>query len=506
MNNQHVMIDGQHLSIDQVIQVAVKKSEVTITDAAWKKVVDSRRFVEQQMDSENPVYGMNRGVGLNKDRKVDPAHFEGFNRNLILSHCISIDPESSIETVRAAMLIRLNIMLLGFTGVQPQIVRMYQQFLNKHLCPVIHERGSIGAADIGCLSAIGLAMIGEGEVYFNDECMSAREALRLSGLEPVKLGPKDGLAIVSSNALFVGKTVLLIHELERFLKQADLVYALSLEGFDGNVTPLHSHVIQAKKLNGQKVSAKLICDYLENSYLWNGHQRRNLQDPLSYRGAFSVHGSVRDALDYVKGQVRLYLNASEDNPAVLPEERQIISCANYEITSLVQGVEMLNISLSHMARIACFRMIKLANPTFTGLTRFLTPRNQDVLGFATIQKAFAALDAEIQDLCQPVSPHFFSLAGDIEDHATNSIYAVQKSKKIIENLYYIFGMEAMHAAQAIDLRGSIVLGEGTKQAYSRIRQCVPFLNEDRNLSLDMQQMYTLLQESKLLINVMKADV
>jgi histidine ammonia-lyase len=497
VKTHEIVLNGQHLTIEDVICIARNEAKVVIAREAMDKIDAARRFVEQKVSSDKPVYGFNRGVGLNKDRPVDPDHFEQYNHSLLLSHCISIKPEASEYVVRAVMLIRLNTFLLGFTGVQQGIVRMYQDFLNKRICPIVNERGSIGAADIGCLSSIGLAMIGEGEVYCQGVRMSAEKALSISGLKRIKLGPKDALAIVSSNALFVGKAVLLIAQLENFLKQADLIYALSLEGFDGNVTPLNRHVVEAKKADGQKKSADAIRKYLEGSYLWNGHQRKNLQDPLSFRGAFSVHGSVRDALKYVKKQASLYLNASEDNPCVLIEENQMISCANYEVTTLALGIEMLNLALAHAARIACFRIIKLDTPSFTGLTRFLTPRDKNVLGFATIQKTFAALDAEVQDLCRPVSTHFFPLAGDIEDHATNSVYAAQKSEKIIDDLYYIFGIEAIHAAQAIDLRENISLGIGTKQAYQTIRQHIAFLDEDRNLSIDIEEAYKLLKDEGL---------
>ncbi|MCO7124291.1 aromatic amino acid ammonia-lyase [Sporolactobacillus shoreicorticis] len=495
MKTHEIVLDGQRLTIKDIIRVARKKDKIIIADHAMDKVVAGRQFIEQQVYSEIPVYGLNRGVGQNKDQHVSPEQYERYNHSLLLSHCISVGPEASEETVRAAILIRLNTLLLGYTGVQPEIVRMYQAFLNAEISPIVYERGSVGAADIGCLASIGLALIGEGEVRYKGVRMAAAEALEKCGLKKIRLGPKDGLAIVSSNALFIAKTVLFIQQVEVFLNLANLIYAMSLEGFDGNVTPLNRSVVDAKKAEGQKKTAAAVRKYLESSYLWDGHKRKNLQDPLSFRGAFSVHGSVRDSLDYLKNQVSIYLNASEDNPAVLVNEKEIISCANYEITTLVLGIEMINLALCHMARIACFRIIKLGNPEFTGLPRFLAPKDKSVLGFATIQKTIAALEAEIQDLCRPVSTNFFPLAGDIEDHATNSVYAVQKSEKIMDNLYYIFGIETMHAAQAIDLRGNILLGKGTKQLYQSMRCRIAFLDQDRNLSIDIEKAYKLLKDN-----------
>lgn len=504
MSGETVLLDGETLTVSDVVKVARDKVKVEVSDQAMQKVKNARDFVSEQILSGVPVYGFNRGVGLNKDQKVAANQFTEYNHNLILSHCIAIGEEASEEDVRAAMLIRLNTLLLGFTGAAPDIVNMYRQFLNRRICPAMPETGSVGAADIGCLSFIGLAMIGEGTVYYRGLRMSSKEALEKAGLKPIILGPKDGLAIVSSNAFAIGKAALLAHNASDLVDTADMIYALSLEGLNGNVTPLNQKAVNAKKLSGQKKSAKLVCGCLKNSYLWTDKRKKSLQDPLSFRGAFSIHGSVREAIQFVKDKLTIFMNASDDNPLILLKEKKIISCANYEITSLVIGIEMLGIALSHLSKIACYRIIKLGNPQFTGLTRFLVPKDKNVLGFATIQKTFAALDAEIRHLCQPVSPDFFPLAGDIEDHATNSVYAVQKTEKIVRDLYYILGIEAMHGAQAIDLRGNIRLGVGTAAAFSTIRAAVSFLDKDRNLSRDIESAYGLIKSNEILTSVEKA--
>ncbi|EST11556.1 HAL/PAL/TAL family ammonia-lyase [Sporolactobacillus laevolacticus] len=499
-----IVLNGNDLSIEQVIAVARKMTKVEIADEALQRIQAARKFVNDQADANFPTYGFNRGVGLNKDRVVHANHYEKFNHNLILSHSIAIGTEASEEQVRATMLIRLNSLLQGYTGIQVHIVFLYKEFLNRGIRPVMLERGSVGAADLGQLSSIGMTMIGEGMAYYKRHRMPAKDALEQAGLQPATLGPKDGLAIVSSNAFALGKAALLVHELDQLVDSADLIYALSLEGLDGNVSPLFEKVVDAKKLSGQKRSAAFVRDCLRNSYLWDGHARKHLQDPLSFRGAFSVHGSVRDALDYVRENLTICMNASEDNPSILLDEKKIVSSANYEITTLVSGIEMLSIVLAHLSKIACYRIIKLSSPDFTGLTRFLVPRDSSIIGFATIQKTFAALDAEIRHLCQPVSMDFFPLEGDIEDHATNSVYALEKARLIIDNLYYILGIEAIHAAQAIDLREHIHLGIGTREVYETIRRSIGFLDKDRDLSLDIEKAFRIVKSKEILRNAEKA--
>lgn len=497
MNRHSITLDGRNLTIYDIVQVAEGKAFVSISSEVMERIVQARRFVHEQIGKKEPVYGFNRGVGLNKDQLVSADQFASYNRDLIFSHCISVKPEARRPVVRAAMLIRLNTLLLGYTGVQPDIVRQYQAFLNKDICPVVYERGSVGAADIGCLSAVGYAMLGEGDVYYQGVRMSAGEALQSAGLKKTKLGPKDALAIVSSNALGMGKAALLTDQIEKLIDMADAIYALSLEGLDGNVTPLDQEVVEAKKMVGQRTSASLVRKCLEGSYLWHDHKRLHLQDPLSFRGGFSIHGSVRDALQVVKQYLAVYVNAAEDNPMVLIDQNRIISSANYEITSLILAIEMLNIALCHLSRNACFRIMKLETPAFTGLTRFLAPNQSQTIGFSTMQKTFAALDVENQDMCHAASANYYPLAGDIEDHATNSIHIIRKSERIVDNIYYILGIEAMHAAQAVDLRSDVSLGKGTKEMYRSIRQTIPFLDKDRHLSDDIEAMYQLLKSEAL---------
>ncbi|MTI54121.1 HAL/PAL/TAL family ammonia-lyase [Geosporobacter ferrireducens] len=504
MTEEKVILKGSGLTIEQVAKVAREKAEVEITSEAMDRIVAGRNLVFEMAESDVPVYGFTRGVGLNKDRQVVARYYQDYNRNLILSHCVAVKPEASEENVRAILLARLNTLLVGCTGIQPAIVTMYKDFLNHEIHPVIPERGSIGEADITCLSHIGLAMIGEGEVFYKGERMLAAEALRRAGLEPIVLGPKDGLAIVSSNALAAGEGALLLKDIADLIDTADILYALSLEGFKGNVSPLNEAAYKVRPLPGQAYSAKKVREYLKGSYLWLPGVNDTLQDPLSFRGSCHVHGSVRDALEFVLRFMDYQLNTSDDNPCVLVDEKVMFPCSNYEVTSLAIGFEMLGLALSHLSRNACFRTIKLSSPKFTGLSRFLTPADTSVIAYGTIQKTFTSLDAEVRHLSNPVTVDYYSLAGEIEDHASNMPIVVQKTAKIVDNICYILGMEAMHAAQAIDLRKATRLGKGTKAAYDVVREEIPFLEKDRNLTVDIQKAYEIIKSGKLLDAVKKA--
>lgn len=504
MNNESILLNGQQLNIDDVYKVAVHKARVEICPKAVSTVNEARKIILEMLDSDTPVYGFNRGVGENKDQKVNLDFFEEYNRSLILSHSVGVDPETSEEVVRAAMLVRLNTLLLGCTGIQPEIVFLYKDFLNLEIHPILPERGSVGVADITSLSHVGLALVGEGEVYYKGVKMTASEAMDKAGLKPVKLGPKDGLAIVSSNALAAGKGALTLKSVIDILEIAEIIYSLSLEGLHGNVSPLDKSAIELRPFHGQKVSASNVRKYLQNSYLWETNNTNSLQDPLSFRDACQIHGSVRDAFQYVFNHLLHQLNSSDDNPCLVLKEKRIISCSNYQVLTWVLGFEMLGNALNHLAKISCYRSIKLGTPSFSGLPRFLSP-NENTIAYGTIQKTFTSLANEIRHLSNISSSDYFSLAGDIEDHASNSVQIITRIDKIIDNFYYILGMEAMHAAQAIDLREVKRLGVGTSVAYKLIRSKIPFLEKDRNLSVDIKEAYNLLKSRKLSEQVKKAS-
>lgn len=500
---ESVKIDGKSLTIEQVTKVAREGARVEITPDAVDRLRASRKLVFDLVDSDVPVYGFNTGVGWNKDKKVFKEFFQEYNRDLIYSHTLSIGPEASEDEVRAVMLVRLNALLVGATGIQPEIAFMYLNMLNSGIHPVLPERGSVGEADITCLSHIGLAMIGEGEVNYKGTRMPAAEALKKAGLEPVVLGPKDGLAIVSSNALSAGEGALVISSIKDLLDTADVIYALSLEGLNGNVSPLDPKTYEVRPYEGLACSSKMIREYLEGSYLWTPDPTKPVQDPLCFRGAAHIHGAVRDLLSFVEKMLSIHINSSDDNPCMVLDEGRIVSCSNFEIVNWTVGFEALGPALNHVSKGSCYRTIKLADPRFTKLPRFLAPK-ESMLGYQAIQKVFTSLDAEIGHLSNPVTADFFAVAGDIEDHASNAPYVVQKTRRIVDDIYYILGIEAMHAAQAMDLRKGVSMGKGTRAAFEAIREVIPFLDKDRVLSYDIEKAYKLLSSGKLLDSVKKA--
>ncbi|WBW50000.1 aromatic amino acid ammonia-lyase [Peptoniphilus equinus] len=495
-------LSGAPISIEELFEVAYGNRKIHVTDEAKDRVKQSRQILFDMAAQGKPVYGLNRGVGWNKDKEFDPAFFERYNRNLLNSHCLGVPPYHPAEHVRAIMLIRLNKALTGHTGLSLDLIDHYEQFLNLGITPRVPMRSSIGEADITTLSHIGMAFIGEEDVDYQGEILNAKDAMARVGLKPVVLGPKDGLSIVSSNAQGEAMVAIVLKEVADMVKMSTAIFCLSLEGLNGVVEPFREDVNAIRGIKGQQKIADDIRQLLKGSFLWDVDPKRALQDPLSFRCAHSVNGAVLDALEYVKTQLQITMNASDDNPCILIEEGQSFGSANFEVTSLAIGVEMLAIALSHLSKTACYRMIKLADPAFTGLNKFLTPEEVKVIGFGTIQKTYTMLDTQNRGLANPSSMDFYSLAGTIEDHASNLPLSCYKIFQMLDNIKYILGIEAIHAAQAVDLRGNKKLGEGTGKVYRMIRECIDFYDDDRNQSRDIANSYELIQSCKLL-NVFK---
>lgn len=518
--SNEIVLTGFNLTIENIVEHAKHQTLVRVDPTAWERVKESHQLLLEAAKEDKPVYGLNRGVGLNKDKTLfqgnilsDEAKSASihFNRNNLRATSSAVGPPLPEKMVFAVMLIKLNSILHGTTGAQPEVAELLLEFINRRIQPVIPSRGSIGEADITILAHLGLALMGEGDVHFQGELMSARKALDLNGLTPLVPLGKDSLSIMSSNAYSSALAALLIHDIEQLLDKSDLVFSLSLEALNGNVAPFLKEVQNARPYEGQKISARNIRNALENSFLWKPSSSRELQDPLSFRSVSHVHGTVRDLLKSSKQKLMLHLNSSDDNPLVVlhPMEKgsteiensyylhdnsgAVIPTANFETINWTIDFEALSIALSHLSHASTQRMLRLSSEKFSHLTRFLAPDSEAIV-FGAMQKSFVALDGEIKALSMPVSRDLVSVAGEIEDLSTNLPLILQRLCKIVDNLYYVLGMELMHSSQAVDLRKretpSLQLGKWTEKVYNSYRKEVRFIKKDRSLSSDIEKSYS----------------
>ncbi len=522
-------LDGGSLTPSDVIAVARGGRAVAPTDAAWQRVARSHDLLLAYGRLGQPVYGLNRGVGQNKDQTIfsgdtlsDEARAASaaFNHRMLLSHTVAYGEPAKPETVRAAMLIRLNTALFGGTGMSPPLVRQYVDFLNKGLTPVVLGQGSVGQADITILPQIGLAMMGEGMIEVDGKAMPAVDAMRQAGLAPVKPYAKDSLSLLSSNAYGAALAILAADDARRMLDRADEVAALSLEGLNGNVAPLLAITQAQRPYPAQQQVAQRILSLLDGSALWQADEQRSLQDPLSFRTVSQVHGAAREALRQLDVQLRVQINSSDDNPTVIldvapppgvtsqearyyvtqgPQRGAVVPSAGFDPTAWVVPLQSVGVALSQVAQSSAQRVLRMGDPTFTRLPRFLSP-NDATLAYTTIQKPVSLLATEIRALSHPVSSDALAVAGNIEDVATNGPLAAQRLGQQAVRLRTLLGIELIHAAQAVDLRTRAdarrPVGKGTGAVLAAFRQQVPFLSQDRRLADDIARAERFLDEER----------
>jgi len=513
-----IVLDGQSLTLAQIESVARQGCGVTLADEAMRRAQRSYDLLLAYARLDRPVYGLNRGVGLNKDQtifkggEISPEVrrlSEQFNRNLLRSHSAAYGAEAPQELTRAAMLIRLNTALFGGSGLQPAVLRQYAEFLNRGITPVMFGEGSVGEADITILPQIGLAMMGEGQAYYRGQRLPAAQALRQAGLDPVQPFGKDALAIVSSNAYGAAVASLAALDAARLLAQADTVAALSLEGLNGNLAPVLSASQAQRPYEGQASTAGHIRTLLRGSSLWQQDPQRALQDPLSFRTVSQAHGAARDMLDLLQRQLLLQINSSDDNPTVAldaqpgehagayelqfyvtegPVRGAVLPNAGFDPSAWALPLQGMGVALSQVAQLSAQRTLRLTDTAFTGLPRFLSPGN-GAIGYGPIQKTVSSLAAEVRMLALPMVTDVQPQAGNIEDVGTNAPATGRRLAAQIDRLTMLLAVELMHAAQAVDLRVAqrpdFMVGAGTSALKREFRKQVPYMAEDRRNDEDI---------------------
>jgi histidine ammonia-lyase len=512
-----VVLDGKNLTQQQAWAIA-KNAKVKIAPQAKARLSQAHELLMQAAQLGKPIYGLTVGVGLNKDHqvlnahgKLDPAVLEAsrrFNLSTLRAHSAGVGPAAPIELTRLALAIRLNTMLSGFTGVQPVVAELYAAYLNKGLTPVIPAYGTVGEADILLSSHVGLAMVGQWEVFYKGQRMSSSQAMADAGIAPLDPIGKDALSIISNNSFAVAYAVKGYREAKHLLSISPTIFGLSLEGLNGNVAPFLPQTNDIRPFPYIASATNDILKQLKGSYLWQKSRERPLQDPLSYRTTAYTLASATDALVDLGELIDIQINHSDDNPAVVvdasdqyaqfPQVAQymiegqggVFPTSNFEPLPVALAIQNLNVALTHVSHNSAMRTIHLSDEHFTNLTRFLRAPDNQGHAFGAIQKVFVDMQVRNKRLAMPASFSGMAIAGGIEDTFTNLKLAADSLIQIVDNTRVIYGIELLHSTQAIDLRKQanpgLALGQATQRMYEAYRKQVAFVAKDRPLTPDIE--------------------
>ena len=478
------------VGIADVVGVARGRAFVTTAPAVVEHLQRARAIVLRAAEGDQSIYGLTSALGANTGKVLPPEERALYQVRAVRARAVGVGPAMPEDQVRAAMFARIAGMAQGGSGVSIAVYRALVDALNRGVHACVPAWGSISVADMPPLSHIALVLIGEGEAFVAGRRVTGAEALAHAGLEPVALGVKDGLALFSANAVTVGRASLVLHDLADMLDRLDDIVALSCEGFRANVSPLDPRAQAARGAPGQALAAARLRESLAQSGLFAPDAARRVQDPLSYRCVAQVHGAALDALAHAVLHVEIELNARADSPLVDAATGAIFSTGNFHIPGLAIAHEALGLSIAQVAAMLVQRCIHLLAPATSDLPLQLTRHSPEQSGFATVQKTLTALLNDIRHLANPACLDFLPVSAGIEDHAPMAQKCVTKLAAMHERLAYLAAIEAVIAAQAVDLRPPEVratLGRGAVRIYEGVREHVPFLDDDRPLGPDIER-------------------
>src|SRR6201996_3090 len=486
-----ITLTGTELTPEQVRSVAREGTAVTIADAAAARIRAANDVVHEAIRTNTAVYGVTTGLGSRVTDRVSDAEGTEFSLRTIRGRAVAVGEPLGTELTRAALLVRLNGVCAGGSGASPAVAELLTGMLNEGVHPVIPSSGSVGAADLCLMAHVGLAMIGEGEAESSGVRMSAARALTQAGLIPLVPGPKDGLAICSSNAVSAGTAALALDDARALLDAAQIAAALSMEGFRASLTPLDPRVVAARPQPGQGWSAAGLRQLLQGGSLTEPEAARRLQDPLSFRVASQLHGSLYSALEMLAAAVEPELNGAADNPLVLVDDGEIVSTGNFQVPGLALALDTVAIGIAQIASGIAERQTRLKTTRLSGLPRALVEQpdgSATQTGLMALTRTAESLRLEIRHLSSPFAIHASVSADGVEDDSTGAAQAAYRVADQLNRLRLLIAGELLTAAQAVDLAAPERLGAGTAEALRCVREVIAPVTEDRALGPDVERL------------------
>jgi histidine ammonia-lyase len=483
-----VVLDGNSLTLDDVVAVA-NGAPVELAKSARARMERANGVVADIVSANAVVYGVTTGFGKLSDVVVPPDRLDELQVNLVRSHAAGVGPLLPEREARAMMLLRANVIAKGYSGARPVLVDLLAAMLNAGLYPPIPEQGSVGASgDLAPLAHLALSLIGEGDLFRGGERDAASVLLAAVGLEPVRLGPKEGITLINGTQAHTAVAALAVVDAHRLWQVAHLAGAMSLEALLGTPVAFDPRIHDARGQLGQAASAALLRSLLRESEIRESHRENDprVQDPYALRCMPQVHGPVLDAIDFCAGVIGRELNAATDNPLVFADTGELLSGGNFHGQAVAMALDFLAIAMTNLATIAERRIDRLVHPDLNqGLPPFLSPDAGVNSGFMMAQVTAASLASECKVLSHPASVDTIPTDGNKEDVVPMAMGAAWKLRRIVQNVRHVLAIELMCAAQGLDARLPLRAGRGAEQGHRAVRQLVEPLGQDRVLSTDI---------------------
>jgi histidine ammonia-lyase len=479
---------GGSVSLEDVVAVA-RGDRVEIAPPARERMRASRAVVEAKVAGGDTVYGVTTGIGSLATVRISPEQAARLQEDIVRSHATAVGPPLPRDETRAMLFLRAHVLALGYSGVRPELVDLMVAMLNRDVVPVVPQQGSLGASgDLAPLACLALPLIGGGRAVVNGETVPGADALGRAGLEPLRLQAKEGLALVNGTQGMLAIGILAASRARVLAKAADVTAAMTVEAALGTDRPFDERLHRLRPHPGQGASASNLRTLLAGSGVVESHRESEhlVQDAYSLRCSPQVHGAFRDVLDFAAGVLTREAGSVSDNPVVLPEDDEVLSGGNFHGGPVAVALDALAAAVVPVASISERRLYRLLDPSLNnGLPPFLVQEVGLNSGFMLVQYTAASIVSESKTLAHPASVDSITSSAGQEDHVSMGMTSARHARECVANAEVVVALEALAAAQAMDLRGGRP-GRGTGAARDAIRALVPHLEADRELGPDLE--------------------
>ena len=493
------------LSLEDISAIIKQKKQIKLSTSVMKKISTCRDYLDKKLESNDAaIYGINTGFGSLCNTKISHDELEKLQQNLLLSHACGTGEKVDRQLVRLMLLLKIQSLSYGNSGVQLQTVERLVDFFNLDILPVVYEQGSLGASgDLAPLAHLCLPLLGFGEVWSNINgqwaISNGSEALQKHNLQPIKLKSKEGLALINGTQFMSAYGVGCLLYAQRLSILADKISSVSIDAFDCRVEPFHPALHLIRHHKGQVHTAQEIIACLQDSEIAR-QKKVQVQDPYSFRCIPQVHGASKDAIDYAVSVFTTEINSVTDNPNIFPDLDLIISGGNFHGQTLALSLDFLAIACAELGNISERRTYQLISGQ-RGLPAFLVSNPGLNSGLMIPQYTAASIVSQNKQLCSPASVDSIVSSNGQEDHVSMGANAATKCFRVIKNLEKILAIELLNASQALEFRRPLKTSPYLETFIADYRKLVPFINEDRALYIDIKNSVEFLRTTNVIKEV-----